>query len=51
MAFIAFWCRGVIGFSLSNYDKAEFVKLIKNKYPHKPNIMSIGDGWNDVQMM
>lgn len=51
LAFICFLVKTVIGFNLSPWNKRVLARIIKKKFPRKPMLMAIGDGYNDILML
>lgn len=51
LAFICYLVKNVIGFNLSPMNKRVLAKIIKHRFPRKPILMAIGDGYNDILML
>ena len=51
LAFICLLVKTVIGFNLSPWNKRLLARIIKKKFPRRPMVMAIGDGYNDILML
>lgn len=51
LAFICLLVKTVIGFNLSPWNKRVLAQIIKKKFPRRPMLMAIGDGYNDILML
>ena len=48
---LCYYCQNLIGYSITAAQKGEFVRIIKEKFPDCPQVLAIGDSYNDSIMM
>ena len=51
LACLLFAADSVIFYKLASQDKADVVKLLKNNFKFRPNVLSVGHGEGDIPMM
>lgn len=49
--FIAYFCKGIVGYDISPNDKDFLAYVVKKKFAKCPVILAIGNGYNDISMM
>jgi len=49
--FLASFTKVLIGYNLSPQNKQALVNIVRNNFVGNPNVLAIGDGLNDTQMM
>ena len=49
--FIASFTKVLLGYNLSPQNKQALVRIVRNYFVDNPNVLAIGDGLNDTQMM
>ena len=48
--FILFFSTSVVGYNLSQLQKAHLIKIIKKSFPGNKRVMAVGSCLNDIEM-